>query len=144
LLIQTKGTRPDGSPFTETIEAKRVGSGSGICGTWESTMMQMQPTNFVIKPYGTDGLSLITPAYEEHLDMKFDGKEYPDHGPRVTPGSTSSGKRTDEHTIEMTDKIKGKVMGTTEMKVSQDGKTLTATVHNSGVDKPFVYVYERQ
>jgi hypothetical protein len=141
---ETKGTRPDGSEYTESFTAKRVSGGPGLVGTWESTGGEFSATEWVIKPYGTDGLSFAAPAEKEHQEIKFDGKDYPDHGPRVTPGSTSTAKRIDEHTIEMTDKIKGKVMDTQDLKVSDDGKTMVMTIHNPGVEKPTVFVWEKQ
>ena len=144
LTIQTKGTRADGSSFTENMSSKRVGSGSGLTGTWESTQAQFAIPDWEIKAWGTDGLSFTTPSENEHLDMKFDGKDYTDRGPRAAPGSTSSGKRVDNHTIEMTDKMKGKVMDTSELKVSDDGKSLTLTMHFSGIEKPGIFVYEKQ
>ena len=142
--IETKGTRVDGSSYTESTVWKRVGSGTGIAGTWENTQAQFAAEDWEIKPWETDGLSFTTPSANEHLDMKFDGKDYVDRGPREAPGSTSSGKRVDQHTIELTDKIKGKVMSTEDLKVSEDGKTLTVTVHFPGVDKPGIFVYDKQ
>jgi hypothetical protein len=141
---ETKGTRPDGTTYTESFTAKRISGGPGLAGTWESSNSQLSTTDWVIKRYGTDGLSFESPADKEHLELKFDGKDYPDHGPRVAPGSTSSAKRVDAHTIEMTDKVKGKIMDTEEMKVSGDGKTLTVTIHSTGVEKPLIAVYERK
>ena len=75
--------------------------------------------------------------------MKFDGKDYPETGPNVAPGSASSGRRVNEHTLEVTDKVKGEVIDTTQFKVSADGKTLTLTVHEKGQSKPVTYVYDR-
>ena len=144
LTIDTKGNRADGSSYTESASFKRAGSGSGIAGTWESTKMQWAATDWEIKPWGNDGLSFVTPAENEHLDLKFDGTDYPDHGPRVAPGSTTAGKRVDSNTIETTDKLKGKVMGKSEMKVSEGGKLLTVTYHPAGVDKPMIFVYDQQ
>jgi hypothetical protein len=144
-MARTEGTRPDGSNFTNEFKAKRISGKSGLAGTWESTELKLSsPSDWEIKPYGSDGLSFITPAEKEHLDLNFDGKDYADHGPRVAPGATSSGRRIDARTIELTDKLKGKVMDTNQMKVSEDGKRLTLTVHNAGVDKPQIVVYDRQ
>lgn len=144
LKIDAKGTKQDGSTYQDSTSFQRVGGGSGFAGTWESTQAQWATSDWEIKPYGTDGLAFTTPAEQEHLDIKFDGKDYPDHGPRVAPGRASSAKRTDQNTIEMTDKLKGKVVGTADLKVSDGGKTLTVTAHPGGVDKPMVMVYDKQ
>jgi hypothetical protein len=76
--------------------------------------------------------------------MKFDGKDYPDQGPSVTPGSTSSAKRVNARTIEWTDKVKDKVMDEEEFKISKDGKTLTIVTRYPGQKSPQVGVYNRQ
>ncbi len=76
--------------------------------------------------------------------MKFDGKDYPETGPNVAPGSASSGHRVNEHTLELTDKVQGQVIDTMQLKVSADGKTLTLTYREKGQSKPLVFVYQRK
>ncbi|MGH9444232.1 MAG: hypothetical protein ACRD3O_00580 [Terriglobia bacterium] len=77
--------------------------------------------------------------------MKFDGKDYRDLRPNVMPGSASSGRRVNERTIEVTDKIGGKITDTREMTLSPDLKTMTATVHASGLSKPnTIVVFDRE
>jgi hypothetical protein len=49
-----------------------------------------------------------------------------------------------KHTLELTDKVQGDVMDTTQFRVSADGKTLTLTVHVKGQSKPLIYVYDRE
>jgi len=62
----------------------------------------------------------------------------------VVDGLTASARRVNEHTVEMTDKISGKVRDTQEISVSPDGKTLTMTVHIPGRSEPDVQVFERE
>jgi hypothetical protein len=86
--------------------------------------------------------------------VKFDGKDYPNVGPNVPAGSTSSARRVngrtldqqtlDQHTLELTGKFNGKVTNTQEIKLSSDGKTLTMTVHATGRTEPNILVFERQ
>lgn len=146
LVIEDKGTRPDGSSYDESLDFTRQGSGQGLAGVWISGAWKPQSDlpDWVIKPNGDNGLSFTLPAEQEHLDLKFDGKEYPDQGPRVAPGSMTAAKRVNASTIVFTDKLKGKFMDTTELKVSDDGKTLTMTMKAAGVNKPMVSVYEKQ
>ena len=54
--------------------------------------------------------------------MKFDGKDYEEKGPNVAPGSMSSGKRVNPHTLDVTDKVKGQVMDHTKFEVSRMGR----------------------
>ncbi|MGH9772049.1 MAG: hypothetical protein ACRD4Q_10185 [Candidatus Acidiferrales bacterium] len=143
--IEKKGTRPDGSPLKFESTRTRVGTGSGFAGKWElkNETFSSAPV-MIIKPYGNGGLSFRWPRDKEHQDIKFDGKDYPDVGPRVPHGSTSSAKRTDEHTIQATDKLNGKVTDTQELKVSEDDRTLTETIHVKGEQKPIVNVWKKQ
>jgi hypothetical protein len=141
-----KGTnmKPDGTKSDFEVVDKRVGSGSGLGGTWESTDVKFNsPDEWVIEPYGTNGLTFDTPAYKDTLSMNFDGKEYSEKGPNVPPGSTSSGKRVDANTLEITDKVKGQVMDHTKFEVSPDGKTLTLTIHETGQPNALTIVYDK-
>ena len=145
LNAEVKGTHADGSPYTVHRTSTRVGAGSGFAGKWqvEETKFSSVPT-LIIKPYGNDGLSFAWPQDKEHDDVTFDGKDYPNHGPRVPAGSVTSGKRIDERTIQTSDKLHGKVTGTQEWKISDDGRTLTDTMRVQGEQRPVIAVYEKQ
>ena len=141
----TKGTRPDGSTYHNEFKAKRTAGGPGLAGTWESTeVKQSAPAAWKITPYQGDGLSFRTPAEKEGVDLKFDGKDYPDKGPRVPPGSTVSGKRIDQRKIELSNKLKGKPFYSQQLEVSEDGKTLTIVLNFPGVSNPETDIYDRQ
>ena len=143
--IKGTNTKPDGTTSDFEVIDKRVGSGSGWDGTWESTDVKFNsPDEWDIKPYGAHGLTFYTPAYKDTLSMNFDGKEYTEKGPNVAPGSTSSGKRVDTNTLELIDKVKGQVMDHTKFEVSPDGKVLTLTVHEQGQPKSMTIVYDKQ
>ena len=142
--IQGTNYKPDGTTFDYTVKLKRISSGSGWAGTWESTQAKISsPPEFDIESYEGDGLSLKTPAYQDTLSMKFDGKDYEEKGPQVAPGSMSSGKRIDLHTLAVTDKVKGEVMDHAKFQVSDDGKTLTITVRATGQPHAASYVYDK-
>ena len=141
-----KGTdnRPDGSTSDYSVHLKRVGSGSGWAGTWESTGVNLStPDEWEIEAYEGDGLTFTTAAYHDTLSMKFDGKDYEEKGPTVAPGSASSGKRIDAHTLAVTDKVKGQVMDHTKFQVSADGKVLTLTVRDAGQPHEQTFVYDK-
>ena len=145
LTSASDGTRPDGSAAHNTFKAKRVEGTSGFAGTWESTELNLSsPMSWEIMPYKGDGLSFVTPEYKEHDDIKFDGVDVPNQGPRVAPGATTAGKKTGERTVELSDKLKGKLLDVQHLEVSEDGKTLTDTLTFSGMDKTEVDVYDRE
>lgn len=142
--IKGTETKPDGT--TSDFEAgwKKVSGGSGWAGTWESTDVKFtSPDQWEISPYGGDGLTFNTPAYKDTISMKFDGKDYEEKGPNVAPGSMSSGKRVNERTLEVTDKVKGQVMDHTKFEVSADGKILTLTIRETDQPKPLTIVYDK-
>jgi hypothetical protein len=141
-----KGTdyRPDGSTSDFDVVDKRVGSGSGWSGTWESTKVKIgSPEEWDIEAYDSDGLTFNSGEYKEKLSMKFDGKDYTAEGPNVPAGAVTSGKRLSSHRFEMTDKIEGKVTEHTIFDVSPDGKMMTLTVHETGQPKPLTIIYDK-
>jgi hypothetical protein len=141
-----KGTdnKPDGTTSDFNVVWKKVGGGSGWEGTWEETDVKFtSPDEWNIEPYDGDGLTFNTPAYQDTLSMKFDGKDYEEKGPNVAPGSLSSGKRVTAHTLEVTDKVKGEVLDHTKYEVSPDGKTLTLTIRQTGQPKELTMVYDK-
>jgi hypothetical protein len=145
MTIKSEGTREDGSSFNDNFKLKRIDGRSGLAGTWQSTEINISsPTDRKIEPYDGNGLSFIFPSEKEQLDLKFDGKDYASRGPRVTPGATSSARRVDQRTLEVTEKLKGKVMARNEYKVSEDGRKLTITAHYPGESTPQTIVYDRQ
>lgn len=140
-----KEFQPNGSTFSLDYVYERTDGNSGFPGTWESTGEKVNSVyEFQIQPYGDDGLSFINPAQHQTQNMKFDGKDYPNVGPDVPEGLVSSGRRINERTLEMTDKIKGKVITTRQVSLSPDLKTLTITVHLVGHTKPNVLAFDRE
>lgn len=142
--IKGTDTKPDGTTSDFDVVWKKVNGGSGWGGTWqESDVKFTSPDQWEISPYEGDGLTFNTPAYQDVLSMKFDGEEYEEKGPNVASGSTSSGKRVNAKTLELTDKVKGQVMDHTKCEVSSDGKTLTLTIHETGQPKALTIVYDK-
>src|SRR5215470_10713980 len=126
---------PNGSRTSVKYVYNRTAGTSGFAGTWESTSATVSSVAvYVIKvePYEGDGLSFIDASEGVTRNVKFDGKDYPNVGANVPPGSTSSARRVNEQTLEMTGKFNGKVGVTREIKLSSDGKMLTMTVHVPG------------
>jgi hypothetical protein len=139
------GMGPNGSSSNVKYVYKRTAGTSGFAGTWESTSETVNSV-FVIKvqPYEGDGLSFINSSAEVTKNVKFDGKDYPNVGANVPAGLVSSARRVNGRTLEITDKLNGKVTGTREIQLSSDGKTLTMTVHSAGRAEPNILVFERQ
>lgn len=143
--IKGTDTKPDGTTSDFNVAWKKVSGGApGWAGTWEESVVKFtSPNEWDIEPYAGDGLSFNTPAAQDTLRMKFDGKDYEEKGPDVAPGSMSNGKRVNSHTLAVVDKVKGEVVDHTRYEVSADGKTLTLTIHDTGQPKPLIIVYTK-
>jgi hypothetical protein len=145
LTYTATGTRPNGQHFSNQMTAKRTGGTAGLAGTWETAAVTLSsPDEIFIDAHEGGGHSISFPGRSQTIQMKFDGKEYPEEGPTVAAGSTSSGRRLDERTIETTEKIKGRVIETAKATVSADGKTQTMIVTEPDDKTPVVLVYERE
>jgi hypothetical protein len=96
-----------------------------------------------IRPYEGNGLSFIR-SPEDIRNLRLDGKDYPVEGPGAAQGATSSARRLDERTLEVIDKINGKITRTERRELSPDLKTLTRTVRPVGQRDPNIFVFERQ
>lgn len=134
---------PNGSPSTVNYLYRRTTAGPGFAGTWESPMPIESAFVLQIRPYEENGLSFIRSPHDTR-NVKFDGMDYPDAGGHVAEGSTFSAHRVDERTLEITDKIGGKVTKTEQIQLSTDLKTLSRTVRPVGQHEPNVFVFERQ
>ena len=137
--------RPDGSQSHLLYTYKRVGGGSGFVGTWESSTEQVNSTyEMEISPFEGDGLSFAGSGGGIKKNLHLDGKDYANVGPDAPAGYTSSARRADAGTLEITDKIEGKILYTQQMRLSDDHKTLTVTVQRASGGKPNVQVFERE
>jgi hypothetical protein len=123
----------------------RAGGGSAIVGTWQSTSEKVNSSYEVeIKPYEGDGLSFVNAAQASKLNMKFDGKDSPVEGPNLPAGYASSGRRVNERSLDMTHKVRSKVIDTQTVVVSADSNTLMMSVQPVGQSKPNVLVFDRE
>jgi hypothetical protein len=139
------GYRPDGSTSNLHYVYKRTAGTSGFPGTWESVTEQVNSSfELQIQPYQEDGLSFIYPGSSMTKSVKFDGKDYPGSGPNAPAGYTSSLLRVNAQTLQMTDKMNGKLFDTQQIELSADGKTLTMTTSIPGRTKPNIMVFDRE
>ncbi len=135
----------DGSQSHLLYVYKRVGGGSGFVGTWESTSEQVNSTyEMEIRPFESDGLSFVSSGGGMTRNLRFDGKDYANVGPEAPADYTSSGRRVNDSTLEVADKIEGKVIYTQRMTLSDDHKTLSVTVRRATGGTPNVQVFERE
>ena len=132
---------PNGKSSTVNYVYKRTASGTGFAGTWESTTPMTESVELQIRPNEANGLSFLRGSVVLRK-LKLDGKDYQVEG--RDPGSTLSSRRVDARTVEITNKLNGKVTRTETIELSPDLKTLTRTVRPVGQRDPAIYVFERQ
>jgi hypothetical protein len=138
---------PDGSTLSMDYVYQRSSGGSGFAADWQSIKETMNsPYVLLVKAYEGKGLSFDfnTPVGRFTRNLKLDGRAYPTRGSNANSGSSSSSRRIDENTLEMTSKVGSTVTDTREIRLSPDGKTLTMTVRAAGRSKPNVMVFDRK
>lgn len=135
--------KENGDPYTAVAAMKRTAGSAGFEGTWESTEVEMPFTEIDIEPNGDDGIKLHVPADGTRYSVKFDGKEYPEEGPRLPAGMTVSVKMTGARSAQATTRLNGKVWDHEDWEVSADGMTFTYTEHDAGTDKPELVILHR-
>ena len=113
LTDEFTGYQSDGSKSTTHFVYQRTAAGSGFAGTWDSDNAKPDSAMALqIQSYQADGLSIYGPEGQITRSLKFDGKDYPDTGSDAPPGLMSSGRRVNEHSLEITRKYKGKLIDT--------------------------------
>ena len=135
----------DGSASSIPHVYERTAGSSGFTGTWDSESEKVKPgIEIQIQPWEGDGLSFISSAGQATTSIKFDGNDYPDLGPNVA-GSTSSGRRVNDRSLEITEKFQGQITDTRLVELSADLRTLTMTVRLVGQTKPqTILVFDRE
>jgi hypothetical protein len=135
--------RSNGDSTSLDYVYKRRGGGSGFVGTWMSSSEQVNSVVVLkVRTWDGDGLSFISQGGGGTKNVKFDGQDHANVG-AVVEGMTASAQRLNEHTVEITDKISGKVRDTQDISVSSDGKSLTITLHLPGRTEPNIQVFDK-
>jgi hypothetical protein len=137
--------QPNGSKFNVYYVYKRTAGGPGFAGTWESTSEKVNSVfELQIQPYESDGLAFINSAEGIVKNLNFDGKDHAYERPNVKAKFASSIRRVDALTLEVTDKVDGKVADTEEITLSPDHKMLTMTIQQAGGSRREIRVFDRQ
>ena len=122
------GSNSNGAPVVGKGEATRVTSGPAgshvISGSWRTTKFTNMSDNGLLVTYSLSGSMLkMTAPTGQSYNAPVDGTDSPFMG---DPGQNMvSIKRVDDNTVNETDKLDGKVIGTEHISVSADGKTMT-------------------
>ena len=134
----------DGTPSSVDYLYNRTAGQAGFVGSWESTTASLDAFELRIEPWETGGLSFATSAAQRMQRLKFDGRDYPDVGKDAIAGITSSGRRVNKQTLEITQKLRGKLSIVRRVSLSPDYKTLTMAIYQAGRSKPNVLWFDRE
>jgi hypothetical protein len=124
----TDSSNSNADPVKMKAELSRVGKPPAgahvISGSWRAGKFDDMSENGLLVVYAIDGNNLkMTMPTGQSFSAPLDGTASPYMG---DPGQTSvSMKRIDDRTIDETDKRDGKIIGTSRLTVSADGRTMT-------------------
>ncbi len=126
--LNTAKSKFDPGPGPKSLTRTVAAEGDGVKYTFEGVSADGKPA-----AYG--------------FSINFDGKDNPISGSMPSGADTISAKRTDSHHFVATLKKDGKVVGTSKVAVSKDGKV--TTVDSTGTDaagkkEHDVQVYDKQ
>jgi uncharacterized protein YecT (DUF1311 family) len=122
---------------------KRIAGARGFEGTWESTDVKLTFSEVDIEPNGDDGITVLLPEDGTGYSLKFHGKQYPEHSPRLPAGITVLAEMTGARTLRAHTWQNGKVFETEDWEVSAGGKTFTYKQLDEGATEPLVIVQHR-
>jgi hypothetical protein len=138
---------PDGSKLFLPYVYERTAGDTGFPGTWDSESAKVKAgMELQIEPDEADGLSFKRSDEEMVMRVKLDGKDYPELDAKGGDKGTSySGRRVNQRSLEITSKLKGKSTGTREIELSTDLKALTITERLVGQSRPkSILVFDRE
>jgi hypothetical protein len=148
LTLHDVFTGDEGNKSETITKYARLSPGNSIFGEWQSVSMEEKESGealkLIVTSFGTDGLSFSVPTYKHLSEMRFDRKVYADTGAGDAKGHSSSGKRVNDHLLEIEDQINGKPEYSEELKVSDDGKTLTIVSKSANSSAVFTEVWDKQ
>lgn len=126
LTAVTKGTHPDGTPYTDTNIYQRLSGKSGLIGTWKNVKSESSlPDVMVISVSESNAIHWELPGMKESLDGKMDGQPIAVTGPQVPEGLTLTFRKVGETRLTYAVKFKDKTLNEGEQTLSADGRTLT-------------------
>jgi len=145
LTVVSKGTKPSGEAFEDTMVFERISGDKGLFGGWKDKQVKVSaPSAIELASSGKDGLLFKSVDYKWTADAQFDGKDYPATGPTMPEHVMMTLKHTGPRSFEMVIKQNGKALFRESYRASQDGHTLTVTGSAVGVNEPYTEVYEKQ
>jgi hypothetical protein len=128
LTAITKGTQPDGTPYTDTNVFERISGKSGLLGTWKNVKSEStSPDIVVINVSDPDVIHWELPGFKQSIDGRMDGQPIAVTGPQVPDGLTFTFRKVGATRLTYAVKVKDKTLNEGVQALSADGRTLTDT-----------------
>jgi hypothetical protein len=145
LVVNAKGTRPNGEALDDTTTFQRVSGSAGLEGKWKTKNVKSgSPAVVELVPSGSNGLSFKEPANGLTCDARMDGKDYPCTGPTLAPGWTVTMAKAGARSLDLMVKKDGKPFFKILYTVAEDGKTMIETGGATATDEKVKIVYDRK
>ena len=144
VVVESKGTKPNGDTFDNVTTYVRTAAGAGLVGGWKSTAVKLSSPNALTLQTDGNNVTLTLSAVKATCQAKWDGKDYPASGPTVPDGLTLALAKTGAKSFKLVQKFKGKVLVTVHYHAAADGKTMVAKGVNGAGKEPFTQVWEKQ
>jgi len=145
MMISTNSTKPDGTAVASSETDVRVGTGTGLAGTWKDTKVNSSVPGAVMLKVHDGMLRWEDAGYKNASDIKLDGTPGPVTGPTVPSGLTATNKPEGPNKLVCTVMLNGKLLTTDVMTLSADGKSYTDVSWQPGKEnEKRTYVYEKQ
>jgi hypothetical protein len=143
LIIESKGTKPNGDSFDDFTTYARTSVGTGLVGGWKSTQVKLSSPNAITIQTDGNDVTLTISAVKATVHAKWDGKDYPATGPTVADGITLALTKTGPNTFKLVEKAKAKVLVIVHYRAASDGQTLTTKGTNGEGKEPFSEVFDK-
>ncbi|MGA2188838.1 MAG: hypothetical protein ABSH33_09920 [Steroidobacteraceae bacterium] len=145
LMVESKGTKPNGDSFDDWTTYVRTNEGTGLIGAWKATKVKLStPNSLTIQSDGANGVTLTISAIKATCQGKWDGHDYPATGPTVSDGITLALRKSGTHGFVLVEKAKGKTIEIAHYHLAADGKSLTVKGTNGAGKEPFSEVWDKQ
>ena len=147
LTQETVPVRANGDNDINIIDYSRTsGKGNTILGVWTPVSSRSLVPDLFTITLVNDELRVFYPKYGYVVyTMRLDGKSYPLAAPNASADASNVAEAVDVRTVRRTTYQGGRATLETVMRVSEDGKTITATTRTpGGASEPSITVYEKQ
>jgi hypothetical protein len=145
LMVNSKGTKPNGDAIDDTTTFQRVSGGPGLAGKWKTQKVKNSSASVLeLTAAANDGMSFREADMGLSCDSKLDGKDYPCTGPTLPRGWTLAMTKAGPRSLDLVVKKDGKPFYKVTYTVGADGKSMTESGGATATTEKIKVVWDRQ